>query len=87
MHLYFINCVFCYPNVAEELPVDASYGSSFTSPDVIPPRDPEKADMRIVESAAKDVSKLNGCHFIYRSLKQLMFFFPSGVDEPSTVAR
>ena len=35
--------------------MDASYGISFAPVDIIPPRDPEKADMRIVESAAKDV--------------------------------
>ena len=35
--------------------MDASYGSSFAPADIIPPRDPEKADIRIVELAAKDV--------------------------------
>ena len=46
-----------YYHTVEELPVDASYGSSFSPSDFVPPpRDPEKADMRIVESAAKDVS-------------------------------
>ena len=39
----------------EELPVDTSYGSTFAPTDLILPRDPEKADMKIVESAAKDV--------------------------------
>jgi len=45
----------CFPLVTEELPVDASLGSSGDSNSS---NELEKADMRIVESAAKDVCTL-----------------------------
>ena len=54
--------------------MDASNGNSYALDDIIPPRDQEKSDMRILGTVTNDVSRINYNYGSFKFKKLIIFF-------------